>query len=274
MPAGGDRSSVDRNLVDRNFDDLAHRFRNRIYGGLKGDIRLAVLNRDLAPLMGGESLKIVDAGGGQGQFAMDLMERDLAEGGHRLYLADISEQMLELARQQVDERQLHDSVTVLHQPLQSLPELPELQGADLVICHAVLEWLAQPRAAIEALRKLLKPGGYLSLTFYNRRALEFRLLQRGSFRQLDRNTNSRDWGGHPGSLTPRNPLLVEWVQDWLLQAGFSVVAHSGIRCFHDFMTPSIREKLPAAAIVEKELEYSRMEPYRQLARYTHLLCRL
>lgn len=256
-------------MTDRNFDDLAHRFRQRIYGGLKGDIRLAVLNRDLAPLMGdGELKKVVDAGGGQGQFAMDL-----AEGGHRVYLADISAQMLEQAGEQLAGRGLQERVTLLHRPLQALPELEEVRDSDLVLCHAVLEWLEEPRQALEQLAALLKPGGHLSLTFYNRRALEFRLLQRGSFRQLERNIDSGHWGGHPGSLTPKNPLKLEWVQDWLVQAGFSIVAHSGIRCFHDFMTPAIREKLPAAAIVDKELEYSRIAPYRQLARYVHLLCR-
>ncbi|MCX2795229.1 methyltransferase [Microbulbifer thermotolerans] len=256
---------------DRNFDDLAHRFRNRIYGGLKGDIRLAVLNRDLAPLLeeGGPSLKVIDAGGGQGQFAMDL-----AAAGHRVFLADISAQMLAQAEQQLQERQLQDRVTLLQRPLQELAELPELQNADLVICHAVLEWLARPKEAIDRLRALLKPGGHLSLTFYNRRALEFRLLQRGSFRQLDHNIETGHWGGHPGSLTPQNPLLLEWVGDWVAQAGLAVVAHSGIRCFHDFMTPEMRDRLPAAAIVEKELAYSRVEPYRQLARYIHLLCML
>ena len=257
-------------MSDRNFDDLAHRFRKRIYGGLKGDIRLAVLNRDLAPVLSATSrdLRVVDAGGGQGQFALDL-----AAAGHQVYLADISAQMLAQAEEQLREHKLEARVTLLHRPLQELAELEELRNVDLVLCHAVLEWLAEPKRAVEHLRDLLRPGGYLSLTFYNRRALEFRLLQRGSFRQLDRNIDSDHWGGHPGSLTPQNPLLLEWVQDWLAQAGLSVVAHSGIRCFHDFMTPAIRDKLPAAAIVEKELAYSRVDPYRQLARYVHLLCR-
>ena len=257
-------------MSDRNFDDLAHRFRNRIYGGLKGDIRLAVLNRDLAPVLveRASELHIVDAGGGQGQFAMDL-----AEAGHRVHLADISAQMLEQAGEQRARRGLEDRVTLLHKPLQELPKQREFCNADLVLCHAVLEWLEEPRQALECLQKLLSPGGYLSLTFYNRRALEYRLLQRGSFRQLDRNIESANWGGHPGSLTPQNPLLLEWVEGWLAQVGLEVVAHSGIRCFHDFMTPHIREKLPAAAIVEKELAYSRVDPYRQLARYIHLLCR-
>ncbi|BBM03281.1 methyltransferase [Microbulbifer sp. GL-2] len=255
---------------DRNFDDLAHRFRNRIYGGLKGDIRLAVLNRDLAPLLNSEShsLKVVDAGGGQGHFAMDL-----AQAGHKVYLADISAQMLEHAAAEVEQRQLQKQVTLLHKPLQALPQQAELREADLVICHAVLEWLEQPQLAVRQLRSLLKPGGHLSLTFYNRRALEFRLLQRGSFRQLERNIDGDYWGGHPGSLTPQNPLLEEWVEEWLSEAGFEVSCHSGIRCFHDFMTPSIRDKLPVAAIVQKELEYSQLDPYRQLARYIHFLCK-
>lgn len=257
-------------MDDRNFDDLAHRFRSRIYGGLKGDIRLAVLNRDLAPVLAGEAaaLKVVDAGGGQGQFAMDL-----AAAGHRVFIADVSEKMLAQARVLAGERQLGDRVTLLQRPLQQLSALPELRGADLVLCHAVLEWLGKPGEAIAQLQNLLRPGGYLSLTFYNRRALEYRLLQRGSFRQLDRNIDTGHWGGHPGSLTPQNPLLVEWVEDWLARAGLSVVARSGIRCFSDFMEPAIRDKLPAAAIVEKELAYSRIDPYRQLARYIHLLCR-
>ena len=58
---------------DRNFDDLAKRFKKNIYGGLKGDIRLAVLERDCAAYLhiapfniSAECWTILDAGGGQG----------------------------------------------------------------------------------------------------------------------------------------------------------------------------------------------------------------
>ena len=33
--------------ADRNFDDLAPRFQRKVYGGIKGQIRLAVLEKDL-----------------------------------------------------------------------------------------------------------------------------------------------------------------------------------------------------------------------------------
>ncbi|WP_236250338.1 methyltransferase [Microbulbifer sp. ALW1] len=260
----------DCKMGDRNFDDLAERFKKRIYGGLKGEIRLAVLNRDLAPQLDSPAaeLTVVDAGGGQGQFALDL-----AASGHKVWITDISRNMLDLAAVQVAERGLEQRVQLAQLPLQGLRTDPGIPAADLLLCHAVLEWLEQPQQALVHLADGLKPGGYLSLTFYNRRALEFRLLQRGSLRQLDRNRESGDWGGHPGSLTPKNPLLPEEVMDWVAQAGLSLIAYSGIRCFHDFMTPEMRDKLPPAAIVEKELDYSRVDPYRQLARYVHLLCR-
>ncbi|MBY6210761.1 methyltransferase domain-containing protein [Microbulbifer agarilyticus] len=262
-------------MGDRNFDDLAERFKKRIYGGLKGEIRLAVLQRDLAPYLSvgrgqgdNPTPVVVDAGGGQGQFALDL-----AEVGSRVWITDISRAMLDLASDAVKVKGLQDRVTLKQLALQDLPQTEEIPPADLLLCHAVLEWLAEPQQALVHLADKLKPGGYLSLTFYNRRALEFRLLQRGSLRQLDRHLESGNWGGHPGSLTPHNPLLTEDVMDWVAQAGLNVVAHSGIRCFHDFMTPEMRDKLPPEPIVEKELRYSRIDPYRQMARYVHLLCR-
>ena len=58
---------------DRNFDDLAERFQRKIYGGLKGEIRLAVLWRDLESevpaLKEGRPLRILDVGAGLGQLA-------------------------------------------------------------------------------------------------------------------------------------------------------------------------------------------------------------
>ena len=51
---------------DRNFDDLAERFQRKVYGGLKGDIRLAVLWRDLEQYLpqihGAEPLTVLDVG--------------------------------------------------------------------------------------------------------------------------------------------------------------------------------------------------------------------
>ncbi|HIG66824.1 MAG TPA: hypothetical protein EYQ44_03220 [Porticoccaceae bacterium] len=64
----------DYNHSDRNFDDLAEKFARRVYGGLKGEIRLAVIWRDLVTTMpqilSGKPLRIIDIGGGLGQLSV------------------------------------------------------------------------------------------------------------------------------------------------------------------------------------------------------------
>ena len=49
------------------------------------------------------------------------------------------------------------------------PCLQELvQVVDLVLFHAVVEWMADAESALEVLSQCLKPGGHLSCLFYNR----------------------------------------------------------------------------------------------------------
>src|SRR5690606_31631776 len=48
--AGRQRTAV-RLMNDRHFDELATRFAEKIYGGAKGAIRLAVLQADLAEVL-------------------------------------------------------------------------------------------------------------------------------------------------------------------------------------------------------------------------------
>ena len=63
--------------VDRNFDDLTEKFKHKVYGGLKGEIRLAVIWRDLYQVLAlnvmGKSLRILDIGGGLGQLSTCLL---------------------------------------------------------------------------------------------------------------------------------------------------------------------------------------------------------
>lgn len=55
-------------MVDRNFDDIADKFTQNIYGTTKGKIREAVIWQDLNSLLDllpNKPLKILDAGGGR-----------------------------------------------------------------------------------------------------------------------------------------------------------------------------------------------------------------
>ena len=118
---------------DRNFDDLAGRFKKNIYGGLKGAVRLAVLQRDFSEciphvLAATTPLRILDAGGGQGQFSLTL-----AKAGHQVVLCDISAEMLKLAREQVDSAGLQQQVTLVHCGIQTLAQHLADDQFDLVL---------------------------------------------------------------------------------------------------------------------------------------------
>ena len=256
---------------DRNFDDLAKRFKKNIYGGLKGDIRLAVLERDckahlpIKPFNAAQDRwTILDAGGGQGQFSLQL-----AQAGHNVVICDISAEMLKLAQEQVESLGLAERVQLIHCAIQDLPQhFPAgLPAFDLVICHAVMEWMQEPRSLLPYLLRYLKPQGYLSLTFYNRHSLIYKNLLRTNFKKII----NKDYGGSRGSLTPINPLEPEQVINWVTDAQLCVLAHSGIRVFHDYIFNEEHREREPDTLVELELQFSQQEPYRSLGRYIHLL---
>lgn len=255
-------------LQDRNFDGLAERFQKNIYNGLKGAIRLAVLERDFArhlPFLTEKPIKplrILDAGGGQGQFSLTL-----ARAGHELVICDISQDMLSLAQTQASTLGLNTPVTFLHCAIQQLPaHLADCQF-DLVLCHAVMEWMAEPQQLLPCLQGYLKSDGYLSLTYYNRYALIYKNLLRGNFKKVV----TEDFSGARGSLTPINPMAIHTVDAWAEALAFEPLCSSGIRVFHDYIFDQLVRERDPQQLIAMELQFSQQEPYRSLGRYIHLL---
>lgn len=256
---------------DRNFDDLAQRFKKNIYGGLKGDIRLAVLNRDFAqhiPLAlagaAGRPLRILDAGGGQGQFSLQF-----AQAGHQLVICDISREMLKSAEEVVARESLQDRVSLLQCAIQELPaHLPDCyQGFDLVLCHAVIEWMTQPQILLPCLLSYLKPTGYLSFTYYNLNSLIYKNLLRTNFKKIIQ----QDFAGDRGSLTPINPMAPATIDAWLAGLEVQVLSRSGIRVFHDYIFDSDNREREPDNVIALELQYSQREPFLSLGRYIHIV---
>lgn len=125
---------------DRNFDDLIDRFETRIYNTVKGSWRLSLLQEDLQRFEQSPPLTVWDAGCGQGQISLWL-----ARQGHHLTLCDLSSRMLDKARENF--HQAGCNAEFYHQSAQSLAI--QLEQFDLVLCHAVIEWLADPLLSVQ-----------------------------------------------------------------------------------------------------------------------------
>lgn len=253
-------------MKDHNFDDLAIHFSSRIYQGAKGQIRLALLERDLDEVLGdalkagAPPLRVLDAGGGEGQFS-----RRLAQRGHLITLCDHSQVMLENARQAAEQDGLSHAFRFLSCPIQSLPE-PQ-PPFNVVLCHAVLEWVEDWQGLIAGLMSQMSPGAYLSLMFYNQHSTVFRSLVRGYFDRI----NHEQLAGNGQGLTPLYPRLPDEVLEFVRHQGMSVRCHSGIRVFHDYMHKEIRDRRSEQDIIALEKRFSRVDPYRSLGRYYHVL---
>lgn len=253
-------------MGDRNFDDLAHRFENNIQTSSKGEIRRAVIQRDFDEVLWADAelkqpLRVLDAGGGQGQMAVYL-----AECGCEVVLCDVSVEMLKRAQTNIETKGLADKVELYHGSIQQY--LRENSTTfDLVICHALLEWVEDAQVILQALTDVVKAGGYLSLLYYNLHGLVFKNLLRTNFKKIE----SQQWQGSRRSLTPTYPLTPEEVNRWLGALPLKIKCESGVRVFNDFVFSRENREREPDKLLRYELEYSRLDPYKQMARYIHLL---
>lgn len=269
--------------TDRNFDPIADHFEKKVYGGLKGEIRLAVLRRDIFEYSEqlskrlGRRLRILDVGAGLAQIAIEL-----ATQGHSVVINDISANMLEKAKVSAEQIDKDLDITWYVCPYQDLEDKlsrdyeqthidsQTLQEAkfDLIMSHALLEWLAEPALVMDFFDRQLATHGVLSLCFYNPASFDYRNLIMGNFNLLDNTEYKAD---NKKSLTPNHPVAKEEVTAWLSAHHYQTVLASGLRVFHDYSPLKRGGHNDPEAVIRMELRYSQLEPYKWLGRYLHIM---
>ncbi|MCK6051775.1 methyltransferase domain-containing protein [Moraxella osloensis] len=254
---------------DRNFDDISAHFEKKIYGGLKGQIRLAVLRHDIFGWVKSwqqthnRPLRVLDVGAGLAQISIEL-----AKDGHDVTINDISANMLEIAKQNAGEAA--QNITWHTCPYQQLDD--KLTGKyDLILCHAVLEWLAEPKLIMDFFDRWLVDDraekGVLSLCFYNPASFVYRNLVMGNFNLL----HNKDFKADNGSLTPNHPVAKDEVLAWINDHYYQILHTSGLRVFHDYSPLKRGGHTNPQAVIEMEVAYSGQDPYKWLGRYLHFL---
>jgi len=252
-----------RGKHDQNFDPLVEKFKDQIYGGFKGEWRLKLLQEDLDNLYRQEQLDIWDAGCGMGQLALWF-----AKSGHNLTCCDISYKMLEEAKRAFDKA----NVTAAFAKLPAQEMAKRIKPQDLVLFHAVLEWLTNPLESLEIVSNRVKEGGYLSLLFFNYHSFVYRNALRGGW-LIPYVVDKEAWYGKGKKLTPPYPQKPEEIVKWLESNGYIIEAHTGIRVFHDYMSNEVLEESDIDELMKLEYAYCRNDVYKNMGRYIHILAR-
>lgn len=224
--------------------------------------RTAVVWDVLDPVLaaGGAPLDVVDIGGGTGGSAVRI-----AGLGHRVTVVDPSPDALAALGRRARERGVE---VAGHQgDLSDLPDLVGPGGADLVLCHGVLEVVADPAAALASIRTVLRPRGHLSLLVAQRHAAVVARAMAGHFAQAAALLDSPEGHGRTRRYTAREAA------DLVEAAGFAVVSTHGVRVFADLVPGSLLDLEPGAAagLVELERAVAGRPDYLPLATQVHLL---
>ncbi|QDF65952.1 methyltransferase domain-containing protein [Shewanella sp. SNU WT4] len=255
-------------MQDKNFDKLATKFAKNIYGTPKGEIRAAVLWRDLQAAIEKycqdkkvNKLRVLDAGGGFG-----FISQKLAAQGHEIVLCDISEQMLAQAQEQIAASEEPLDIRLIHCAIQELPQ--HVEGKfDLILCHAVAEWLHDAKNTLALLLDFLSKDGLFSLMFFNKEAMRFHALVSGNFDYVSADFKIKK----KVRLTPTHPLYIQEVRTWFTEWQLELICQSGVRVINDYLKKSMPDNFDFQQLLAMELAYCQQEPYLSLGRYVHFI---
>ncbi|GHC19042.1 methyltransferase domain-containing protein [Aidingimonas halophila] len=240
---------------DRHFDDLVDKFADSLYGRTRGALRLAMLDHLLPRMLSLDSQPVLEVGAGLGQMATWFADR-----GHDVTVTEPAGAMLSRARQHSEGK----ATDYVQASLQCLPALTPGPWS-LIVCHAVLEWLAEPRTALSTLNELLAPGGQVSLMVFNRDALRFSNVLKGNWDKVQQDDLAGKGRGR--RLTPISPLTHAQITRWSAEEGLTVESVAGIRVFSDYCGVSSGSPDTYDRLLALEQQYCQCEPHWRLGRY-------
>jgi S-adenosylmethionine-dependent methyltransferase len=233
---------------------------------------------------GRTALDIVDVGAGTGGFAVSIASR-----GHRVTVVDPSPDALAAGRRRAAEAGV--TLTEVQGEAVDLPALvgepgtdgasADRNGADLVICHNVLEYVDSPDAALAAVARVLRPGGTVSVLAANTVAAVLQRALAGKYAEaLAMLPDSGTSGPRPSSTVPSSAgqapsvarrFTLPELTALLERAGLRVGDAHGIRIFSSLLPGAGADLAAVEALRELEDAAATCPPLRDIATRLHVL---
>ncbi|HEX8422183.1 MAG TPA: methyltransferase domain-containing protein, partial [Pyrinomonadaceae bacterium] len=230
----------------------------------------AAQSRPVEPSERAESpRRALDLGGGTGALGLRF-----AALGWDVAIVDPSAKMLSLAAEAARAQGLAERVTFHRAVAERAGESFAPQTFDAAVCHNVLEYVPDPRAALQALAALVRTGGLVSLVARNRAGEAMRAALKAhdldeAERALTADVVNESLYGGPARLFDARRL-----SDLANEAGLEVIAARGVRVVADYLPASFYDSAETyARLLAFERTLGARAEFAAVARYTQIIAR-
>jgi len=227
--------------------------------------RTAAVWAALDPVVGtGGTLRVLDVGGGSGNFAVPL-----AELGHEVTVVDPSADALATLQRRAGTAGVGERVRGVQGDGDRLHEvLAEDDSYDLALCHSVLEVVDDPAATLGQIAGALRAGGHVSIASANRAGAVLARALAGHPVEALALLEDRDPA--PGRARPaRRRFAATDLLALVEGAGLQPGTWRGVSVVADLLDAA--SGADPEAVRRLELALSETSPYRDVATGLHLL---
>lgn len=190
-------------------------------------------------------LEVVDVGGGSGVQAVRIAER-----GHRVTVVDPSPNALATLERRARDAGVIDRIVAIQGDAGGLAGLVPAGGADLVLCHGVLDVVDDPVEAIAQVAALAAPDALVSVVVAARHGAVVSRVIAGHIREAMAILQSSE-GTYGGADPLPRRFTVDGLVGLLADAGLAVRQVRGVRTFGDLVGGGLDDGSVGTAEVAK-----------------------
>jgi S-adenosylmethionine-dependent methyltransferase len=212
--------------------------------------------------------RALDLGGGTG-----VMSERLAKMGFEVVLLDHSEEMLGIARRAAERGGVVDRIDFRQADAGRLCDLFQRQSFDIVLCHNLLEYVADPNAVIRYIAQIVRDQTVVSILVRNRAGEVLRAaIKSGNLKLAITNLSAETVVDSLYNKAVRVFDPMGLIRE-LTEAGLNAIDQYGVRVVSDYVSTENQDGESYRELFELELMLGAQPRFAAIARYSQLIAR-
>jgi S-adenosylmethionine-dependent methyltransferase len=212
--------------------------------------------------------RVLDLGGGTGAMSVRLAKKEF-----QVVLLDSSDEMLGIAQKEAKASGVADRITFHRADAGQLHQLFAPDSFDIVICHNLLEYVADPGSIVRSVSCILRKDGVFSVLVRNRAGEVLKAAIKSSDLGLAKENLSTQTVLDSLYAKPVRLFEPAEVVQRLAQANLDVLAMCGVRVFSDYRDSVDPDPETYRQLLELEFALGTQPQFAAIARYIQMIAR-